>query len=68
MTTNDHELKQIVAEKQTIEIINKPFIVESNKTGSCDGCYFYNKAVCPPKATRICTSNGGNILVINDKK
>ena len=63
MTLNDPELKKIVTENKTVTIIQRDFKVQPSPGMVCDGCYFHNKEYCPPKATQICTSNSGNVLI-----
>lgn len=66
MTLNDPELKEIVNKGVVIEINNNKYTVESQRSGSCDGCVFQSYKSCPKDATRICTSNGGNILKLKE--
>lgn len=62
MIINDSKLADIIRSRTPVIINNKPFIVEPNPIGSCDGCYFLEKN-CPTLARKYCCSNGGNILV-----
>lgn len=62
MILNDPELKEIIDKGIKVEINGNQYTVESQRSGSCDGCAFELSKSCPKDATRICTSNGGNIL------
>lgn len=66
MTLNDPELTEIIKRGTPVEIQGNQFIVESQRSGSCDDCYFQSKRACPKEATKLCTSNGGNILKIKE--
>lgn len=66
MILNDPELREIVDKGIKVEIGEKQYIVESQRSGSCDGCAFENEKRCHKDATRICTSNGGNILKLKE--
>lgn len=69
MNLYDKDLAEIIKNGTAVEINNSNYTVASNRTGSCDGCYFYeNDLVCPALAVTYCTSNGGNILKIVDPK
>lgn len=63
MTLYDPELAELIKSRTPVEINGKQYIIESNRTGSCDGCAFVNKNKCPQRAVTYCTSNGGNIIV-----
>lgn len=66
MTLNDPELTEIIKKGTPVEIQNSQFIVESQRNGSCDDCHFSTFKTCPKEATKLCTSNGGNILKIKE--
>jgi hypothetical protein len=61
MMLYDPELAEIIKSESVVEITGKRFIIEPNKRGSCDGCY-WESVPCPSQARRLCCSNGGNIL------
>lgn len=66
MILNDPELREIVDKGIRVEINNNQYTVESQRSGSCDGCAFENDKKCPDLARRYCTSNGGNILKLKE--
>ena len=59
----DKELAEIIKNNIPVEINSKQYLIEANKSGSCDGCAFMNSGKCPQRAVTYCCSNGGNILV-----
>lgn len=62
MTLHDPEITEIVKKGIPVEIEGKQYTVQSQRSGSCDGCAFERVAKCPTMARRYCNSNGGNIL------
>ena len=65
MTIYDKDLAEIIKEGTPIEINGLQYIIEPNRSGSCDGCVF-DGVKCPQMAVHCCTSNGGNILKLKN--
>ena len=63
MTIYDSELAEIIKSQTPVEINGLQYIIEPNRSGSCDGCAFIGSGKCPQRAVTYCCSNGGNILV-----
>ena len=64
MMLNDPELTELIKKQIPVEICGTQYLIQSQKSGLCDNCYFEDKDKCPTKAVSICCSNGGNILKI----
>lgn len=68
MMLYDPELTEVIRESIPVEIEGRSYIIEPNRSGSCDGCSFYKwndngrLEKCPTQAVKFCCSNGGNIL------
>lgn len=58
----DKQLAEIIKNNIPVEINSKQYLIEANKSGSCDGCAFGDLTKCPSRAVHFCCSNGGNIL------
>lgn len=63
MTIYDSELAEIIKSQTPVEINGLQYIIEPDRSGSCDGCAFIGSGKCPQRAVTYCCSNGGNILV-----
>jgi hypothetical protein len=63
MTIYDSELAEIIKSQTPVEINGLQYIIEPNRSGSCDGCAFIGSGKCPQRAVTYCCSNSGNILI-----
>lgn len=49
MTIYDSELAEIIKSQTPVEINGLQYIIEPNRSGSCDGCAFIGSGKCPHK-------------------